>query len=48
MRSLLIDVKYFENKCKEVFGDDYLPDVPLTNLMMGGRNFIVDNVIFST
>ncbi|KRX07316.1 hypothetical protein PPERSA_06931 [Pseudocohnilembus persalinus] len=46
-RSTKVDLDYFEQKCLDIFGDDYIPNVPQTNLIMGSTDLRVPNLIFT-
>lgn len=45
LRSSRVDVNFFLNFCKEIFGDDVTPDVQLANLKRGGMALDVSNLI---
>lgn len=47
MRSTKIDLAYFQNKCKKVFGDAYNPDVFETNIIMGSTEMSANHIVFT-
>jgi hypothetical protein len=47
MRSTKVNLKYYNDKCKAIFGDEYLPNVPETNLLMGATTMSVTNIVFT-
>ncbi|KRX07315.1 hypothetical protein PPERSA_06930 [Pseudocohnilembus persalinus] len=47
MRSTLVDVKYFQDLCENIYGKGYLPKVQDTNTIMGGTKMRTENIIFT-
>jgi len=47
MRSGVIDLTYWREKCEVIFGEFFVPNVTATNIELGGVSIAGSNIIFT-